>query len=140
MITEVKAPLNCERDFVPRSEGARLVRELLGQQLTDWHLARLEDAAALIATELFTNCFRAHDAKLRRGDDADNDKVFVSLSANDSVLQIVVADNIGGTITVKSPSPDDESGRGLLIVAALAISWGIHYDGACKCVYVNLQI
>lgn len=40
----------------------------------------------------------------------------------------------------RGPDPDDEHGRGLQLVAALAAGWGVRHDGRHKIVWASLDL
>lgn len=100
--------------------GARLARHLAVQRLDAWGIpydSEMSDACAIIVAELAANAVthgrvRGRDFELR-----------LTLSAD--TLRIEVSD----ARTEKRPReglPDGESGRGLLLVAALADRWSVH--------------
>jgi anti-sigma regulatory factor (Ser/Thr protein kinase) len=100
--------------------GARLARHLAVQRLDDWGIpygTDPSDAAAVLVAELAANAVThgrvpGRDLELR-----------LTLSAD--TLRIEVSD----ARAEKHPrevTPDGESGRGLLLVAALAERWSVH--------------
>ncbi|WP_327259170.1 MULTISPECIES: ATP-binding protein [unclassified Streptomyces] len=105
----------------PTRRDARLARLLTTAHLCDWGLPT--ESAAHIVAELATNAtvhgrVRGRDFRL-------------SLTAHrDTLLRIEVTDTRGKQLpptpgTTSVPADDAESGRGLLIVEALADRWGI---------------
>ncbi|MFC7493398.1 MULTISPECIES: response regulator [unclassified Nocardioides] len=92
-----------------------LTREHVRRQTGNWSIPRLTDDAVAIVSELVTNAIE-HG---RPGFD-------LRLELRDRrVLRIEVGDHGIGTPEPQAPSLDAERGRGLFIVAALAVSWGI---------------
>ncbi|THA72910.1 ATP-binding protein [Streptomyces sp. A0958] len=115
---ELSAPA---REFAvqlsPTRRGARLARLLTTAHLGDWGLPT--EAAAHIVAELAANA-AAHGRVPGRD-------FRLSLTVSDgSRLRIELTDTRGDRLPVPdSPGPYAESGRGLLIVEALADRWGV---------------
>lgn len=99
--------------------GARLARHLAVQQLDGWGIpygTDLSDAAALIVAELAANAVThgrvpGRDFELR-------------LMLTDDTLRIEVSD-ARAEKRPREVTPDGESGRGLLLVAAFADRWTV---------------
>jgi signal transduction histidine kinase len=74
------------------------------------------EVVELMVSELATNCIRhsksAFDIVIRR---------------TTRSVRIEVTDQAGGTPTVRSPGPEEPSGRGLKIVEMLSEDWGVDY-------------
>lgn len=85
--------------------------------LVEWHLACLVDAAESVVAELVTNAVEAH--RRERLDDA----VTLTLLADSSSALVVVRDSSDGRPVRNEPDLDAESGRGLLLVEAIADWW-----------------
>lgn len=85
------------------------------------------DDAILCVSELVTNALRAGCSAI---------SVCVELAGGR--LRIAVHDNAGGTPAVRSPDWSDPHGRGLLIISAVAESWGVRPDGLGKEVWAHL--
>lgn len=101
---------------VPASVGAarRNVRELLGE----WGISRETcDNAVLVTSELVTNAL-TH---------TESDLIVCRLRAAGERLHIEVEDqNRGHTLPAcRQPKPDDQGGRGLLLVGVLSNDWGV---------------
>ena len=100
----------------PTPRGARLARLLATEQLRSWGLP-LHPAEQIVA-ELAANAAThgrvpGRDFRLR---------LYVSADT----LRIEVTDTRGGRLPeLGSPGPDSSSGRGLLLVEALADRWGV---------------
>jgi anti-sigma regulatory factor (Ser/Thr protein kinase) len=75
--------------------------------------AHLQGDLAVAATELITNSVRAGASSVE-----------VTLHSDPSRLEIQVADNAPGVPRPAQPTLEDDHGRGLLIVGALAEQWG----------------
>lgn len=112
------------REFTVRlsstRRGARLARLLAVEQLRRWELPL--DPAALLVAELAANA--ALHGRLPGRD------FLVSLAVTPSgMLRIEVTDTRGDRLPRRQPGeaedPEAESGRGLLLVEALADDWGV---------------
>ncbi|MCF3962044.1 ATP-binding protein [Streptomyces fuscigenes] len=112
--------------------GARLARLLADTQLRDWGLP--SDPARLLVAELAANAVshgRVQGRDFR-----------LTLRLAGDVLRIEVADARGERLPeLRRPRPDAESGRGLLLVDALAHRWGVA-DGPFprKTVWAELRL
>jgi anti-sigma regulatory factor (Ser/Thr protein kinase) len=102
--------------------GARLARLLTVQQLDEWGWppsCEVCESAALVVAELAANAV-AHGRVRGRGF-----RLTLTVEASDT-LRIEVADPRGDRRPLArcTASPTDETGRGLLLVDALAARWG----------------
>ncbi|MEU7488278.1 ATP-binding protein [Streptomyces sp. NPDC042319] len=102
--------------------GARLARRLAVAQLADWgrpYGSAVSDAAAHLVAELAANAVRHGRV---RGRDF---RLGLTLLDHGRVLRIEVTDPRPERLpTVGCYAPDGESGRGMLLVEALAERWG----------------
>ncbi|MFG2923454.1 ATP-binding protein [Streptomyces sp. NPDC048305] len=98
-----------ERRSVP------LVREFTEAAVTDWGFADRRDEVLLCVSELATNAL-LHGVPPGRG-------YLVRLMLKARELVVEVHDSGGGEPVVREPR--GESGRGLLLVEALADRWGV---------------
>ncbi|WP_405881850.1 ATP-binding protein [Streptomyces sp. NBC_01136] len=100
----------------PTPRGARLARLLAVEQLRSWGLPL--EAASQIVAELATNA-------ATHGRVAGRDFRLTLYVVGDT-LRIEVTDTRGDRLPhLDSPEPEAESGRGLVLVAALAARWGV---------------
>lgn len=88
--------------------------------LTEWGLRTLAGDAALIVSELMTNALEASHALDSRP------PITLRLTADTHRLLIEAWDRSPGDLEILHADTDSEAGRGLMIVAALADSWGSH--------------
>lgn len=96
--------------------GARLARLLATEQLRSWGLPL--DPARQIVAELSANA--ATHGRVRGRD------FRLMLYVVGDTLRVEVTDTLGERLPRPlAPSPADESGRGLLLVEALAVRWGV---------------
>jgi anti-sigma regulatory factor (Ser/Thr protein kinase) len=101
--------------------GRRIVRDVLGV----WHLDDLADRAALIITELIANASRHTSCSEIR-------LVFGRPSA--TWVRVGVVDEEPLRLPALSQADeDDESGRGLLLIDAVADRWGYDLHGSGRC-------
>ncbi|MEV7910249.1 ATP-binding protein [Streptomyces griseus] len=101
--------------------------------LLDWKLGELVDDAALITSELATNVI-SH-AK------GTGDYFELGLRRRNGVLILEVADSYQWLMPeLRKPTDDETSGRGLLIVDALAERWGVRPRHPGKTVWAHLPI
>ena len=93
--------------------------------LHEWGLNDLAEAAELIVSELVTNAVRASTAPdgRPRYDATGMPVVVLRLASDHFKLLIEVWDVIPGAPAAEHPGPDDESGRGLMLVAAQCDRW-----------------
>ncbi|MFF9593370.1 ATP-binding protein [Streptomyces sp. NPDC014646] len=107
--------------FSATRRGARLARLLAVEQLAAWGWPRdgeRTDAAALVVAELATNAV-AHGRLEGRGF-----RLGLALPPTGR-LRIEVTDPRGERDLPAVPREADEGGRGLIIVEALAVDWGV---------------
>ncbi|MCF6521538.1 ATP-binding protein [Streptomyces sp. JJ36] len=103
--------------------GARLARLLAVRQLDVWGVpygSRLSEAAASVVAELTANA-------VLHGRVPGRD-FLLALALGGDVLRVEVTDTRADRRPAsrpRAPGPDDESGRGLLLVEALATCWGV---------------
>ena len=104
--------------------GARLARLLTVEQLQAWEVSpTVIDSAEQIVAELAAN------AALHGRVQGRDFRLALTLDAPTGTLRIAVSDARGDQLLLSAPNfetrPDAESGRGLLLVAALADRWGV---------------
>ncbi len=113
--------------FTSSPRGARLARRLAVRRLAEWGHPPASDPSctvALLVGELTANAVRhgrvpGRDFRLRLAWDAAAELIRIEVS--DAGPQWHGA---AGSMA-PAPGPDDESGRGLLLVDALAARWGV---------------
>ena len=136
-----RAPLRFTQLLSATPRGAHLARLLSVHQLTEWGWPPSctgSESAALVVAELAANavthgrargrCFRLTLAI----QDADTLRIEVADPRGDRPLQ---------PRTTAAPDPTAESGRGLLLVDALATEWGsTPYPPSGKTVWAHLSM
>lgn len=103
--------------FTAEAANAADVRRLIAFCLTCWGHAELIDGATLATTELFSNA-------VKHGSQNEHDTVTVTGEFNSGGLWIAVADSLPNLPAPCDASLDEERGRGLALVAAVADGWG----------------
>ncbi|MFD9290581.1 ATP-binding protein [Streptomyces sp. NPDC060030] len=109
--------------FSATRRGARLARLITALQLDEWGHPRGthgHDSATTVVAELAANavlhgCVPGRDFALLLTYDDHRD-----------VIRIEVSDTHPAQPVLVTPAPDMGHGRGLIIVAAVATSWGVH--------------
>jgi anti-sigma regulatory factor (Ser/Thr protein kinase) len=117
----------------PTRRGARLARRLTVQQLIDW--GQPYEAAGQIVAELAAN------AALHGRVPGRDFRLTVRLTETGTVC-IEVTDTRADRLSCvpEGPSPEGESGRGLLLVEAYADRWGTVLGPApCKTVWAEID-
>ncbi|MFD6437268.1 ATP-binding protein [Streptomyces venezuelae] len=126
------APRIFAQRFSATPRGARLARRLTRYHLDGWGIAydtELSDAAEAIVAELAANAV-THGRVPGRDFELG------------LTLRIEVADaraDVISHVARKSPGVEGESGRGLVIVAALATEWGVAGRKVGKTVWAELN-
>ncbi|MCX5245602.1 ATP-binding protein [Streptomyces sp. NBC_00201] len=133
-----------EREFTMRftstPRGARLARRLVSHRLNDWghpYTTPVNETLTLIAAELTANA-------VRHGHVPGRD-FHLQLTLAEGTFRIEVTDTRAEKQPPSTPPTPDtasESGRGLLLVAALADDWGVTARLAApgKTVWAELRV
>ncbi|MGW3078205.1 MULTISPECIES: ATP-binding protein [unclassified Kitasatospora] len=101
-----------------RTESTPLARYLLRAYLSGLPSGdRYRDSAELLLSELFANAVQHCDAP-------DDRRIEVRFSLAGSRLRVEVHDAGDDRPSLRAAAPDDEHGRGLLLVNELAERWG----------------
>lgn len=110
-------------------------REALRHQLAIWRLDATEpaDSAVLLLSELTTNAVNAKTTTGR--------EIAVRFELTGTVLRLEVSDASDEQPNMRHATADDESGRGLALVEALADEWGVKpRDTVGKIVWATLVL
>ncbi|MFD4558877.1 ATP-binding protein [Streptomyces sp. NPDC058469] len=128
---------------MPASESFRIpkrrshvptARQRVRKTLADWGITdELADAVTLLANELVTNavthCRVSHS------------QIKVELTLNERELTLEVSDPDRDRLPQPHDStPEEEGGRGLALVAALADDWGCRQEPYAKCVWARFDL
>jgi anti-sigma regulatory factor (Ser/Thr protein kinase) len=92
----------------------------------EWGLHDIADAVELVVSELVTNSVKSSmdDGRPRYSAESGLAYVHLRLSSDRVVMLVEVWDENAGLPVPTRPSLDDDSGRGLMLVAALSQQWG----------------
>ncbi|WP_051723447.1 ATP-binding protein [Streptomyces albus] len=110
--------------FAPGADGERRLwprraRVVAVEQLTQWGTPDdLRDRVELVVSELVTN-----------GVSHGEGRVTLRLTTGGAGLRVTVADESPVLPIPRDAGPDQESGRGLLLVAGCSDDWGVAPDG-----------
>ncbi len=120
------------QQFAPDSMTPGAARRFVRQVLDEWDRPELVESASLVTSELTTNAV----LHARRG------QVEVTIACgerNDDELQIAVADNAADRLPIwRRPTATSRSGRGLRIVDATAVRWGVTITPQRKRIWCDL--
>jgi serine/threonine-protein kinase RsbW len=112
------------------AEARRRLRTLLGDQGIG---GEVREDAGLVLSELFTNAIRY----------SDSERITCALRVAGNLVRLEVADQGRGLTEPQSREAgvDEESGRGLQLVDALALAWGVQScpDGQGRLVWAVLR-
>ena len=89
---------------------------------------RLRDDLTLIVSELVTNAVRYGAPP-----------VSVEVTSDDATVTVAVRDGAPGSPVARTPDPDAEGGRGLLLIDLLALEHGVSVDPPGKAVWAALS-
>jgi len=124
---------DCAAWTFPAEPGAvRAARSAVRDQLRRWDLARLSDLAALLVSELVTNSLRHATGPI--------EVRLVRPTSAEDVLLVEVSDPLPELPRERDARPDDESGRGLRLVASASRRWGTRPGNTGKTVWFELGV
>lgn len=120
--------------FAALPTAPRMARVLVESATSAWGIKEEPtETAKLIMSELATNAVR----QTGRAEGAPTPRpvehvavIYVRLELHAEVLRLAVWDNDTSAPTLQVPGEDAESGRGLLLVEALALHWGYYFPPA----------
>jgi DNA-binding NarL/FixJ family response regulator len=121
-IDEAKAHLGVN------DQAARLARRFVTRALERWEVQSELDVVELLVSELVTNSI------LHARSDVD-----VSVSVVADRIRVTVFDSSRDPLVRREATPDDPSGRGLLMLDALALDWGTEFAPGGKNVWFELR-
>ena len=111
----------------------------------EWNLPSVADTVELVVSELVTNAIRVStgpDGRPKYDAKTGLPRVGMRLSSDQVHVRIEVWDQDACIPVTKAAGPDDESGRGLMLVEALCEQWGCNtspgWDG--KVVWTKVQV
>ncbi len=110
-----------------RPESAAEARRIVMSACRRWAREDLCDSAALVATELVANGVRHAGTPL-----------MVRLMPIDGGIRLEVADDSTREVRARDARLMDEGGRGLFLVDALAMRWGVDAHPAGKRIWAEI--
>ncbi|MDQ0686036.1 anti-sigma regulatory factor (Ser/Thr protein kinase) [Streptomyces achromogenes] len=117
----------------PADPGAvRTARRAVREQLRDWGLDSVGDLAALLVSELVTNALRHATGPIGVR--------LVRPAHLEGVLLVEVSDPLPDPPRERIARPEDESGRGLQLVASSSRRWGTRPGDTGKTVWFELAV
>jgi anti-sigma regulatory factor (Ser/Thr protein kinase) len=125
---ETNGEAHASIDLASRAQSARAARLFIKERLNAWGNQDVAEAAELLTNELVTNSI------LHAGTD-----IVVEASHEPEVVRIEVSDFDGGAVGRRRGALDDERGRGLELVDALARSWGVVRSPGRKTVWFEIS-
>ncbi len=115
------------RTFPADPQSVPAARRFATEALADTPL-EARQAVELMVSELATNCIRHVKTSFH-----------LTIRRTPEEIRVEVEDRGGGTPTMRSPGPDEPSGRGLRIVDMLSERWGVdHKTPGGKTVWFTL--
>ena len=120
--------MDASATFPAQPSSAGEARRQMRRWLVDWDAAHLEDSAVLLVTELITN------AVLHARSDST-----LSASYDDGILRVEVSDNSDASVQRRHYGNEAGTGRGLVLVDALATAWGSAATEDGKTVWFELD-
>jgi anti-sigma regulatory factor (Ser/Thr protein kinase) len=115
------------RSFKNDSSSVREARKFVARALAGAP-QDLVEVAELMVSELATNCIRHAGSAYE-----------VAVSRSGERIRVQVTDPGDGEPTVRNPTAEDPTGRGLRIVEALSADWGVERVAAGKAVWFTLE-
>ncbi|WP_189934141.1 ATP-binding protein [Streptomyces aurantiogriseus] len=133
MIGVIDTEGDCAEWTFPADPGAvRTARSAVRGQLRGWELDSLGDIAALLVSELVTNALRHATGPIGVR--------LVRPAGLEGVLLVEVSDPLPDPPRERVALPDDESGRGLQLVASSSRRWGTRPGDNGKTVWFELAV
>ncbi|MFJ9040193.1 ATP-binding protein [Streptomyces sp. NPDC102406] len=125
-------PYRREAFYRRESKSVPAARAFTAWALDDWHAIERLDDVLLCVSELATNAL-LHGVPPGRGF-----RLHIAMCAH-RVIRVEVHDSGDGTVAPSAPRAEEEHGRGLLLVAALADKWGVGERDPGKSVWCEFE-
>jgi anti-sigma regulatory factor (Ser/Thr protein kinase) len=128
---QLNVQLNLRRVRLPASTlAATLARSEVRIAIRSWDAPVDEDTAVLLTSELVTNAVQHVGGR----------SVMLVITCSGEALRVDVHDTSRVSPVVVEVSPDNETGRGLMLVSTLSADWGSYHTPAGKAVYFTLAL
>lgn len=132
-------PLQTHLELAALPSAVPCARGHVRQVAYEWGLQNIADTAELLASELVTNAIQASESLRLRADLATVPVVRLWLVSDQSSIVIHVWDGSDEMPVRKDTlTPDEEGGRGLMLVVALGKEWGAYRKTEGKVVWVMI--
>jgi anti-sigma regulatory factor (Ser/Thr protein kinase) len=129
-------PLMSHQELAALPTAASCARRHAKAIVLEWGLPTLADNTALVVSELVTNAVRASDYLCSSG--SATPVVHLCLASDLHCVLVRVWDGNSLLPIRRDATPDDDSGRGLMIVEYLSSEWGAYRKADGKVVWVLL--
>ncbi|MGH9306382.1 MAG: ATP-binding protein [Acidimicrobiales bacterium] len=116
----------------PRPQSAGEARRFVASRLTNWGRAEDLDAVVLLTSEVVTNVI------VHAGPHTEGDEVVVRLEGGIGRLRVEVYDHAASLPVVSHENLDGISGRGLILLDAIARTWGVESTDRGKVVWFEV--
>ncbi|RST02938.1 ATP-binding protein [Streptomyces sp. WAC07149] len=123
----------CVLPFAAESAELRLLRNVVRDQLVVWGLPALADDALLAVTELTSNVIKHVGA-------GTSATLVLEPDPTEGRLRVEVHDKSRSVPAMAQVPCDEESGRGLSMLAVLAVDWGTVLTATGKAVWCELAL
>jgi anti-sigma regulatory factor (Ser/Thr protein kinase) len=121
-----------EWTFPAEPDAVRTARDAVRGKLRRWDLGCVADLAALLVSELVTNSLRHATGPIGVR--------LLRPSELDSALRVEVSDPLPDMPRKRVADPEDESGRGLQLLAGSSRRWGTRPGANGKTVWFELAV
>jgi anti-sigma regulatory factor (Ser/Thr protein kinase) len=126
--TGLRPVRRARRSFPATPESVTQARHFVTETALAWGFAQLMEDAQLVVSELGGNAIRhAHS------------EFTVVISESGASIRLAVSDLSHEVPRAQRPANDSSSGRGLMLVGALAAEWGVEQSHNGKVVWAELQ-
>jgi len=137
--TTSSAPVQTDLELAAIATAPSCARGLVRAVAYEWGLSELADTAELVTSELVTNAVQA-SGRLRIGSGTPMVPVVKLWLVSDRISIVVhVWDGSEEMPVRQDGAPDQESGRGLMLVENLAQDWGAYRKAAGKVVWALIS-
>jgi anti-sigma regulatory factor (Ser/Thr protein kinase) len=128
---ETARPLQTHLELAAMPSAVPCARGHVRAVAREWGLADLANTAELVTSELVTNAVRASPTT--------SDPVRLWVTSDQASIVIHVWDSSDSMPVRQHASPEQESGRGLLLVETLGSAWGTYRESAGKVVWARVS-
>ncbi|MEU9965247.1 ATP-binding protein [Streptomyces samsunensis] len=124
-------PRRCILPFTAEAPQLAGLRQAVNAELAAWGMSALAEEARLIATELASNVIKHV---------GEGTAATLVLDADTDQLRVELHDSSHKEPQSLHPTSEDESGRGLQLLADISVSWGATRTAVGKAVWCELPL